>query len=219
LFCALVFKFGRKSCSKWFSLKRAAPEQGQAATSHRPARRGPPPPRRLVPPARVPEVARAFPRPLRASRGLGRRERLKHRAAVRAREGPAVRSPSFGREHPQGAPVHPLVARRLALHYIGAAAPLPRRADPPSPRPTAPPAGILVLGRAELRLRANCKPMSTLLHLPLHLHNLASPFLLASSRPSPGNGSRGGHLPGRRRACSPVPPPPRPSAQSGPSHP
>jgi hypothetical protein len=111
---------------------RARPRRDVAPTSAPGApRHGPPPPRRTGASTRVLEVARAFPRLLRASRGLGPRERLEHRSVVRAREGPAVRSPSSGRARPQGAPVHPLVARRLALRYIGATAPLPRRADPP----------------------------------------------------------------------------------------
>jgi hypothetical protein len=44
------------------------------------------------------------PGPRRASRGLAHRECLEHRAAVRAREGPAVRSPSSGARVPRRPP-------------------------------------------------------------------------------------------------------------------
>jgi hypothetical protein len=62
---------------------RARPRRDVApASAPRAPRHGPPPPRRPGPPARVPEVGRAFPRPLRASRGLGHLERFEPRGAV-----------------------------------------------------------------------------------------------------------------------------------------
>jgi hypothetical protein len=122
----LCSSFGRKSCLKWLSLKHAAPVQGRAAGRHRLGVQ--------APPVRVLEVTHTFPRSQLASRCLERRERLEHRSAVRAREGPAVRSPLSGRARPQGAPIHLLVARRLALRYIGAAALCP---DAQTPPPTA----------------------------------------------------------------------------------
>jgi hypothetical protein len=119
---------------KWLSLKHAAPVQGRAAGRHRLGVQ--------APPVRVLEVTHTFPRSQLASRCLERRERLEHRSAVRAREGPAVRSPLSGRARPQGAPIHLLVARRLALRYIGAAALCPDAQTPPHGRPCSPPTSL-----------------------------------------------------------------------------
>jgi hypothetical protein len=70
--------------------------QSERCSARARPRRGPSLPRRPVLPVRVPEVARAFPRPRRAARCSARREHLEPRAAVRTRYGPAVRSPSSG---------------------------------------------------------------------------------------------------------------------------
>jgi hypothetical protein len=102
--------------------------QSPAAPRRRAGQRaGAPPPRRPVPQACVPEVARAFPRPLRASRGLARRERLEYRAAVRTCDGPAVRSrrPARARVFPRHPP--PVRWSLGGLHVALKGVPVPGR--------------------------------------------------------------------------------------------
>jgi hypothetical protein len=107
------------------------------------------------------EVARAFPRSRLASRCLKRRDRLEHRSAVQACEGPAVRSSSSSRARPQGAPVHRLVARRLALRYIGAAALYPDAQTPPHGRLRRPPASLRPVAAS-----SGCGPNANQVALP-----------------------------------------------------
>jgi hypothetical protein len=92
-----VFKFWEK-----ITLKVVQSEMCSART--RPRRdvalasapcRGPPPPQRPVPPARVPKAARAFPRSRLSSRCLERRERLVPVPPYASCHGPLVRSRSL----------------------------------------------------------------------------------------------------------------------------
>jgi hypothetical protein len=130
----LYSNFERKTCSKWCSPKRAAPERGRAATSRRPARRGPAPPRRLGPPAHVPKVARVVPRSRLASRRLEHRERPENRAAVRAQYRPAVPSSSSGARVPRSVLSRPLVPRGYAGRLKKGSRPLAAtRPAPPCP--------------------------------------------------------------------------------------
>jgi hypothetical protein len=134
----LYSNFERKTCPKWCSPKRAAPERGRAATSRRPA-----PPWRPGPPAHVPKVARVVPRSRLASRRLEHRERRGKPSRRTTRHGPAVLALSPACTRPKAPPVHPLVARRVARRYK-AQLPLRSARRPPPRGPTAlPPAPLL----------------------------------------------------------------------------
>jgi hypothetical protein len=175
----LYSNFERKTCPKWCSPKRAAPERGRAATSRRPA-----PPWRPGPPAHVPKVARVVPRSRLASRRLEHRERRGKPSRRTTRHGPAVLALSPACTRPKAPPVHPLVARRVARRYK-AQLPLRPARRPPSPRPNSTTAGALIGSHGELRPwpAARPAPLATTLPYPCRnsptaqapLHRVTSP--------------------------------------------
>jgi hypothetical protein len=115
---------------------------------------------------------------------------LERRAAVPLRARP--RGPSAVAVPEEFPPVHRLL-RGSHFTYIGIATRASVR-QTPSRRDRAT-AGAIRASRGELPPPANREPKQPLLHLPLHLHKLADPFLRSLEPPLTGAGSRDGHLP------------------------